>query len=74
MGKYNISNYKKYKFDNSVTIAICDIGKENCLATDIPNTVKTYFLYDENNNAVQANICKNCSAELSLLQKIETSL
>lgn len=70
MGKYNISNYKKYKFDMSVPIVICDVGKENCLAKEIPIPVKTYFLYDENNNAVQANICNNCSSELLSLEKI----
>jgi len=74
MEKYNISNYKKYKFDMSVTIAVCDINKDNCLAKDVPTNVKTYFLYDENNNAVQANICSYCQRELMLLEKVEPNI
>lgn len=70
MGKYNISHFRKYKFDGSIHTTYCDIGNSNCTAKDIPAPVKAYFLFDENDNAVQVNICDNCKSVLSELEKI----
>lgn len=70
MGKYNVANYKKYKFDGSIHITYCDIESVDCTANDTPASVKAYFLFDENNNAVQVNICDRCKGVLSVLEKI----
>jgi hypothetical protein len=70
MGKYNITSFKKYKFDGSVHISYCDIGNNDCTAIDTPASVKAYFLFDGNNNAIQVNICDECKDVLSLLEKI----